>query len=92
MKSECIELLKIMESLLAGEINCECARINVEALSMKEFPNLYSNLHHYYDDEDIRYKDPEYKKFQDCELGKLIYHLKAGDIEKANEISFLHES
>jgi len=92
MKSERDELLRIMESMLAGEIDSERARISVEALSMKEFPNLYGNLHHYYDDEDVRAKDLEYKKFQDKELEKLIRRLKSGDIEKANEISFLHES
>ena len=92
MESERPKLLRIMKSLLAGEIDCETAQSRVEALSMREFPSLFSNLYHYYVDYDIRAKDPEYREFQNRELEKLIKHLEAGDIEKANEISFLHES
>jgi len=68
------------------------AQLAVEKLSMKEFPDLYGNLHHYFIDEDIRGKDPEYRAFQNMELQKLIAHLKSGDIEKANSISFLQSS
>lgn len=92
MESERTILLGIMRSLLAGEIDCENARLKVEALSMRVLPDLYGNLHHYYDDEDIRAIDPEYMEFQNKELEKLIKHLETGDMEKANEISFLHES
>jgi len=81
-----------MKSLFANEIGCESAKTKIDALSMGEFPDLYANLHHYYDDEDIRAKDPEYRAFQNKELEKLIKHLEAGNTEKANEISFLHES
>ena len=81
--------MKLMQS---GEIDGESARIKVEALTMKEFPNLFGNLHHYYDDEDIRARDQEYREFQNKELEKLIQHLEVGDLDKANEISFLHES
>ncbi len=73
-------------------MNCEEARVKIEAMSMEQFPNLFGNLNHYYDDADIRAKDQGYKEFQDGELKKLIHHLKSGDVEKANEISFLHES
>ncbi|HBV22065.1 MAG TPA: hypothetical protein DEF07_10165 [Nitrosomonas sp.] len=81
-----------MRSLLDGKIDCENARIKVEALSMKEFPDLYANLHHYYYDEDTREKDQQYREFQNNELKKLIMHLEVGDMKRANEISFLHES
>ncbi len=81
-----------MESLLAGDINCEKAQALVDDLSMKEFQELYGNLHHYFDDEDIRGKDSDYKSFQDKELKKLINHLKESGIERANSVSFLHES
>jgi len=43
----------------------------------------------YFADEDLREEDIEYKYFQNNELEKLIYYLKMGDFEKANEISFL---
>jgi len=92
MKAEQEILLEIMESLLAGSIDCGSAQEKVDALSMKEFPELYGNLYHYYNDEDSRGKDSEYKAFQNSELEKLIRHLKAGEIEKANGVSFLHES
>ena len=92
MKSELGILLEIMESLLAGEIDCENAQVRVNDISIIELQELYGNLHHYFDDEDIRDKDSDYKAFQDKELKKLINHLKASEIEKANGISFLHVS
>jgi len=92
MKTEREILLRVLESLLAGETSCESAQKEIDNLTMKEFQELYSNLHHYYDDEDIREKDPEYKAFQNIELEKLINHLKSGEISKANGISFIHVS
>lgn len=92
MSSESEQLCKILESLLAGDIDCVVAQDKVEELTMTEFGDLFGNLHHYYMDVDIRLRDPEYKDFQETELKKLIQHLKVGDIEKASEVSFLHVS
>ena len=52
----------------------------------------WSSLPHYFDDEDIRSKDDEYKKFQNTELSKLIHFLRTEDILKANQISFLQST
>ena len=68
MESERTKLLVIMKSLLTGEIDCDSAQSHVEALRMEEFPNLFGSLYHYYTDEDIRARDPEYKEFQNKEL------------------------
>ena len=92
MKSEREILLEIVESLLAGKIDCEGAQSTIDTLSMQDFSELYGNLHHYYNDQGLREKDPEYKVFQNIEFEKLIKHLKAGEIGKANGISFIHES
>jgi len=92
MKSETNKLLSIIERLLLEKINCENAQKEIEALSMEEFPELFGNLYHYLNDEDLRKKDKEYKEFQNEELKKLVNHLETGNIKKANEVSFIHES
>lgn len=92
MSSELEQLCKILELLLAGEIDCGIAQDKVEMLAITELEAMYGNLHHYYTDEDIRERDPEYNEFQVAELRKLIKHLKAGNIKSANRVSFLHVS
>jgi len=92
MTSEAPPLCEILVRLLSGEIDSESAQEQIEALSMEEFGEVYGNLHHYYSDEDIRQRDPEYKKFQDAELKKLIDHIRTGNIKAAQEVSFLHVS
>ncbi|WP_295623531.1 hypothetical protein [uncultured Nitrosomonas sp.] len=88
MSSESEQLCKILDLLLADEIDCGVAQDKIEKLTMTEFDDLYSNLHHYYTDEDIRKRDPEYKEFQVAELQKLIKHLKSGNIKSANRVFF----
>lgn len=92
MKSEASQLCEILDRLLSGEIDSNSAQEQVESLAMTEFGKVYGNLYHYYSDEDIRQRDPEYKKFQEAELKKLIGRLRSGNIEAAQEVSFLHVS
>lgn len=57
---------------------------------VKSLPDLVGNLSHYVDDEDLRAKDPEYKKMQYSELLKLISLLeKSAPLESLREIHFL---
>ena len=92
MKTDCEKLLIIMRSLQCGDIDSLKAQDEVSRLNMDEFPLLFSNLFHYFTDEELRKKDSEYGDFQNIELAKLIKHLESGDIKNANEISFLHSS
>jgi hypothetical protein len=65
MKSKIGLLCSILEKLLNGELNASIARKKIEALSIHdELGNIHSNLLHYFDDEDIREKDPAYKGLQ----------------------------
>jgi hypothetical protein len=86
------ELISILEALLEGHMDSAKAYEEIYALQWSSFENVFANLHHYLDDEDIRAKDTEYKLFQDSEMKKLIQHLRSGNVELANEVSFLHES
>lgn len=92
MESETKELLEILEAVFSKQIGVQEGQHRVEQLSMKEFDQLYSNLFHYWNDEDIREKEIEYKQLQETELEKVINHLRNGDIDAANKVSFLHIS
>lgn len=92
MESETKKLLEILEAVYSEKIDVEEGEARVGELSMKEFQNLYGNLHHYWLDEDTREKEPEYKEFQKIELEKVIQHLRSGNIVAANKVSFLHVS
>ena len=51
-----------------------------------------SFLNHYWDDEDIRRRDEDYRAMQNTELDKLILRLKQFDYKGASEVTFLHVS
>jgi len=87
-----IELLSIVDE---EKLDCEIAEDLAEKIAwdqLNEINNVYSNLFHYWHDEDIRFKDLEYSNMQNSELKKLIKYLKNGEFEKANSISFLGAS
>ncbi len=92
VKSKIEQLVSILEDLLNDELRASVAQKKIEALSIGDLGNVYANLFHYLDDEDIREKDSRYKHLQNSELKKLIYWLKVGDLAKASKISFLTET
>lgn len=91
------ELIADLELMANGKISpkaVESKYFSMDSLyDLPDAPNLMGGLGHYFDDGDLRDKDPTYKAMQDGELRKLIKLLKLGaskeDIEK---ISFLGES
>lgn len=92
MNIEVDQLIHTLESLLAGSMDCASARDNLANLSSPHLSQVKCNIEHYYADEDIREKDDKYKAFQNGELTKLVQHLRCGDMQKANTVTFLHES
>ena len=86
------ELSILLEELLEQKVSCKQFSSSINNCSFEKLSNVFANLHHYLDDEDIRLKDEEYKAMQDNELIKLITHLKNNNIEAANGITFLHKS
>lgn len=92
MNEELQKLISILCDVSEGRKTCKfaeqkCNEINWEALA--DYKNVYTNLFHYWLDEDIREKDSNYQAFQNKELANLIVHLKYCDFAKASEISFL---
>jgi len=87
------KLVNLLEQLLNEEIDARSA----ENIFEEQFANNrleYKGYHlsHYFDDEDVRNNDLDYKKFQNDELKKLIHYLKVGDFFNAEEISFLQST
>jgi len=58
----------------------------------EEIDYILCNLSHFLSDGDIREKDDEYRGMQESEMRKLIDLIRKGDIQKAKEINFLHDS
>ena len=92
MGAETQELCNILEALVNGLIQPDAAIDRINALSMDGLEGLYGNLFHYLDDADIRKRDSRYRELQDSEVKKLISYLKAGELDKANAISFLEKT
>ena len=92
MESETKQLLEILEAVFSKRIGVQEGQDRVEQLSMREVGQLFSNLFHYWNDGDIRDKEIEYKQLQETELEKVINHLRNGDVDAANKVSFLHVS
>ena len=92
MESELEKLIELLSIVAEENLDCDVAEGLSEIIDWDTIPeigNVYGNLFHYWDDQDIREKDKEYKFMQDAELNKLIQHLKNKEFAKANKISFL---
>lgn len=83
-----------LESLLGGKIsNDEIISKYKRAHKLgEEIDHVLCNLYHFLSDGDIREKDAEYRHMQEQEMRKLIDLIHKGNIEKAKEVDFLHES
>lgn len=93
--SEQEKLIEILASVSDGRLMCSDGLKQVEQLNwdhLTQIQPVYGNLFHYWDDEDIRERDPAYREFQDQELKKLVDHLRECRFERARSISFLKES
>ena len=80
MQESLTELIELLSIVIEEKLEWE---------NMQDLDPVYANLFHYWDDEDIREKDEDYRSLQDSEMIKLIDHLKNKDIEQACNISFL---
>lgn len=58
----------------------------------KNIDYVLCNLSHFLSDRDIRERDVKYKYMQEQEMRKLIDLIRQGNIKKAKEIDFLHDS
>ncbi len=92
MKLDLDQLCDILQGLLDGSRSPEEARAQLDRVSFEELDELYGNLFHYLSDADIRERDEGYRELQDSEMRKLIQHLEAGNLAKANEITFLNKT
>jgi endonuclease V-like protein UPF0215 family len=84
-----MKIITLLENMLNQKESIKFIVIELTKISTPELEEIFSNLEHYFADEDIRTKEIEYKDFQNNELEKLIHYIKVGNIEKANQISFL---
>lgn len=92
MQSEIDKLIELLSLVAEEKLDCDVAESLAEKIlwaEISEVGDVYSNLFHFWNDQDIREKDPEYKEMQDSELSKLIQHLKNKEFGKACYISFL---
>ncbi len=88
------EFLTDLKALHEEEFSCkefyEKYLSKYKPVDTQNLPDLVGNLGHYIDDEDLRAKDPEYKKMQNSELFKLINLVeKKASLEVMREIHFL---
>ena len=86
------QLTAILERVREGRTECSEARRDIVGTPDFDFPHaaeVVSFLTHYWDDEDIRQRDEDYRTMQNDELDKLISRLKRFEYERASEITFL---
>ena len=89
------QLTEILDDLSVGRLNCGEARTKIESGPRFEFPKaelVLSFLEHYFDDEDVRRRDPNYGTMQNHELEKLVSRLRQSDYEGAAKVTFLSVS
>ena len=89
------QLTEILSDLSAGRLDCGEARTRIASSPGFEFPKsefVLSFLDHYFDDEDIRRRDPIYGTMQNNELEKLVSRLQLSDYEGAAKVTFLNVS
>jgi hypothetical protein len=95
MYRDSAQLREILDDLIAGRLNCGEARTKIESGPGFEFPKaefVLSFLEHYFDDEDVRRRDPIYGTMQNHELQKLVSRLRQSDYEGAAKVTFLNVS
>ncbi|MBK8036580.1 MAG: hypothetical protein IPK22_05520 [Verrucomicrobiaceae bacterium] len=88
-------LIEVLEAVERGKISCEEARSELDRNPLVDFPEsemISCLLSHYWDDEEIRQRDKDYRAMQNAELGKLIERLRQSDYSAAAKVSFLHVS
>ncbi len=93
MSRSSAQLTAILEQVREGRIECSEARKDIVGTPDFDFPHaadVVSFLNHYWDDEDIRQRDEDYRAMQNDELDKLISRLKRLEYESASEVTFLH--
>ena len=93
-----IELNKLI-NLLQDVNDCKLDIMSAETVfeeikweALSGIKAVFANLYHFWQDEDIRNNDPQYKAMQESELEKLIGHLKNEEWSSANGVSFLDVS
>ena len=89
------QLAAILQQVRESRIECSEARRDIVGTPDFDFPHaaeVVSFLNHYWDDEDIRQRDEDYRTMQDAELDKLILRLKQSEYERASKVTFLHVS
>ncbi len=95
MNQDTEELCIFLARLQLGEIGRKDALDTLPTLAALKTPGLeelFGSLHHYIADVDIRAKDAGYRELQDSEMAKLIARLRAGEITKANRVTFLERT
>jgi hypothetical protein len=88
-------LVEILKQVRDGRVGCAEARGDVASPPNFEFPSseeVICFLEHYWDDEDLRLREEEYRAMQNNELDKLIHRLEQFDYENASKITFLNVS
>lgn len=89
------QLAAILQQVRESRIDCSEARGDISGTPDFDFPyapEVVSFLNHYWDDEDIRQRDEDYRTMQNTELDKLILRLKESAFKSASEVTFLHVS
>lgn len=82
-----------LEALLHKKIDEEEIRHRYwKESAHKDILEIMQYVEHFLSDADIRERDPEYTSMQEQEMRKLINLIRKGDIQKAKEIDFLHDS
>jgi hypothetical protein len=95
MSRSSAQLSAILQKVREGRIECSEAREDIDGTPDFNFPHaaeVVSFLNHYWDDEDIRQRDVDYRTMQNDELDKLILRLKKFEYEGSSEVTFLHVS
>jgi hypothetical protein len=95
MSRSSAQLSLILQQVREGRIECSKARRVIDGTRDFDFPHaakVLSFLNHYWDDEDIRQRDKDYRTMQNDELDKLISRLTGFEYESASEVTFLHVS
>lgn len=87
------QLVADLEALRSGRLSDEEFRLRhpIPGVSA-QLDEIVCNLEHYFADRDIRARDPDYQRFQDGELAKLIDHLGSGHFDQAARIDFVSMS
>ena len=95
METPLAKLIDLLESERNGSLPKESSRPLLYWKDFSDMPHgatILANLEHYWDDADIRSRDPDYGRMQNSELEKLIQKLRQADFDGAARITFLTSS